>query len=100
MSLRIEDVLSFGLSIVAFGLVIFSIGAHMGWAWATRSLAPAPPRWIVAVTALAGVAFVLASVLGSNWVTALSSAALFSIIAAGQLRIGPFRRGSGGRGSA
>jgi len=98
--MRVEDFLSFGLSIIGFGLTIFSIGAHMGWAWAMKSLEPPLPRWIVAVTALAGAAFVAASVLGSSWVTAVTTALLFAIVVAGQLRLGPFRRRSGSGGSA
>jgi len=99
-AVQIEAVLYAGLSVLGLALMIFSLGAVAGWAWAVKSLDVAPPPWIAAVTATAGAALVAGSVVGGNWLSALGFVVVFGILVAGQLRIGPWRSRSGSGGSA
>jgi hypothetical protein len=92
----IDEVFSFGLAIAGLGLLIFSIGAMLGWAWAVKSLDVPPPRWIAGVTLAAGSAMVASALLRSDWVSAVASGLLFATVVAGQLRVGPWRSRSGG----
>jgi hypothetical protein len=88
------------LSLIAAGggtlLIVFALGAQSGWLWAVKSIdAPRPP-WIVAVLGAGGACYVAFAALQANWLTALLTAALYTVIVAGSLRIGPFGRRSGG----
>ena len=77
-------------------LVVFAIGAQCGWLWATKSISAPRPPWIVAVLAVGGTCFVGFSALRGDWLSALLTAGLYAIIGGGSLRVGPFRRHSGG----
>lgn len=92
----IDEVFAFGLAIAGLGLLIFSIGAMSGWAWAVKSLEVPPPRWIAGVTLAAGGAMVASALLRSDWVSAVGAGVLFAMVVAGQLRVGPWRSRSGG----
>ena len=84
------------LSILGLGLLIFALGALMGWYWAVKSLDVKPPAWIIGVTAAAGTAMVGSRAALQDWLSALLTGLLFLLIVGAQLRAGPFRRSSGG----
>jgi hypothetical protein len=88
------------LSLIAAGggtlLIVFAIGAQSGWLWAVKSIVTPRPPWIVAVLAAGGACYVAFAALQTNWLSALLTAALYTVIVAGSLRIGPFGRRSGG----
>ena len=87
------------LAVIAAGggtlLIVFALGAQSGWLWAVKSIDAPRPRWIVAVLAAGGACYVAFAALASNWLSALVTAALYAVIVAGSLRIGPFERKSG-----
>ena len=98
--MRIGELLGVALSVIWLALMVFSLGAQLAWAWAMKSLEVAPPWWIAAATGAAGAALVVSAALRSDWLTELTSGAMFTIIVAAQLRVGPWRRRSDGSGSA
>ena len=100
LDMQIEALLYASLSALGLALLIFGLGALAGWAWAMRSLETAPPPWIAAVMATAGAALVAGSLFGGNWLSALGFIAMFGILVAGLLRMGPWRSRSGSGGSA
>jgi hypothetical protein len=91
----VTEFLSFVLSVAGLGLMIFALGAQAGWSWAVKSLDVPPPRWVAAVLTVAGLAYVGAAVLRSNWLSALFALLLYGLLVGGALRIGPFRKRSG-----
>lgn len=91
-----SEFVGFVLNVAGLGLLIFAIGAQAGWSWAVKSLEVPPPRWVAAVLAVAGLAFVTSAVLRSDWLSAVFALLFYALLVGGALRIGPFRRRSGG----
>ena len=89
------EFVSFVLSVMGLGLLIFAIGAQAGWSWAVKSLDVPPPRWVAAVLAVAGLAFAGSAVLRSDWLSAVFGLLFYGLLVGGTLRIGPFRKRSG-----
>jgi hypothetical protein len=75
---------AFALSILGLCVLSFHLGATLTWAWAKGSLDVPPPPWVPAIGLVAGCLFVASALLGGSWPTALSMAALFSLMSGHQ----------------
>jgi predicted MFS family arabinose efflux permease len=86
----VTEFVGFALTITSVGLLIFGLGALMGWSWGVKSLEVTPPRWIAGVLLAAGLAFVGGQLLRGEPALAFTTGVLFAIIVGSALRVGPF----------